>query len=66
MMRIEKTFTLSSYEAQKYGIGHTVDGNPPKRPSFAESYSPLHGMVDYFRDLPTGTKIKVTMEVDNG
>lgn len=61
-MKIEKTFTLSSYEAQEYGIGHTINGEKPKNPGFAETYNPLCSMVNIFKDFPTGTKIKVTME----
>lgn len=68
-MKITKTFTLSSYgDVDKdgkgigIGIGHRVDGKPPQHPSFSESLGPLSAMIDEFRKLPTGTKIKVTME----
>jgi hypothetical protein len=65
-VKVTETFTLSSYEAEEYGTGHIVDGKKPKNPSFAESLAPLHCMVGKFKDLPTGTKIKVTMEAING
>ena len=63
-MKIVKKFTLSSYEALAFGIGHRVDGNPPKNPSFMESG--LTSMLAYFKELPTGTKIIVTMEKEGG
>lgn len=69
-MKVTKVFTLSSYgdvdaggKGIGIGIGHRVDGKPPQYPSFAESYSPLMAMIEEFKNLPTGTKITVTMEV---
>ena len=61
-MKIERKLTLSSYEAQEHGIGHTIDGKPPVNPSFAESISPIHEMIKVFKRFPTGTIIKITME----
>jgi hypothetical protein len=68
-MKISRVLTLSSYgdKADKgIGIGHTVNGKPPQNPSFAETMSPIHFMIDAFKSLPTGTKIKVTMETVKG
>lgn len=57
--KIEKTFTLSSYENGT----HRVDGwSDPWNVSFAESLSPLDAMIKAFYLRPLGTKIKVTME----
>jgi hypothetical protein len=61
-MKIEEIFTLSSYENRAPGIAQIVDGNPPKEPSLLESLAPLTQMIRKFGHLPTGTKIKVTME----
>ena len=61
-MKISRLVTLSSYEGQEYGVGHTIDGKPPKNPSFAESMKPIHEMIQSFKNFPTGTRIKVTME----
>jgi len=55
---VERIFTLSSYD----GSTHRVDGNLPENPSFGDSFSPLVTMIKSFSGLPTGTKIKVTME----
>jgi len=62
---VKRVFTLSRYEAQEYGIGHTVDGLPAgSKASFAESMSPLCNMIrEAFYNEPTGTKIEVTMKV---
>lgn len=63
-MRISKILTLSVY---KDGM-HRVKGKATKedkkwgRLSFGESLSPLHFMTQSFKDLPLGTKIKITME----
>lgn len=68
-MKISRVFTLSSYGDKDYkgiGVGHTVDGKPPQNPSFAETMNPVHRMIDMFDSLPTGTKIKVTMETVKG
>lgn len=57
--KIEKTFTLSSYEQGRHRTEGWVDnGNP----SFAESLSPLHLMIESFKYRPLGTKVKITME----
>ena len=59
--KIEKVFTLSSYE----GGGHRTSGwvNEDKgRASFAESLSPMTLMIEAFKYRPLGTRIKVTME----
>lgn len=68
-MKVTRTFTLSSYgdvDAEGKGIGiginHRVDGKPPQNPSLAESWTPLMDMVKEFKNFPTGTKIKVTVE----
>ena len=62
MIKISEIVTLSSYEPQKYGIGHTVDGRPPKHPSIAESLLVFDRMIKHFSEFPTGTRIRVTME----
>ncbi len=57
--KIEKVFTLSSYEGGRHRVdGWVDDGNA----SFAESLSPMHLMIEAFKYRPLGTKIKVTME----
>lgn len=57
--KAEKIFILSS----NAGIGgHRVDGEPPANPSFAEGTECLVDMIGYFGNLPTGTRIRVTME----
>ena len=57
--KVTKVFTLSSYTL----LGHRTKGDMGDgEPSFAESLSPLHEMIDSFRNVPLGTKITVTME----
>ena len=70
-MKVTKTFTLSSYgDVDEFGkgigigIGHRVDGKIPTNPSFAESMSPIHEMIEMFKNFPTGIKILVTMETE--
>lgn len=57
--RIEKTFTLSSYEGGNHKVKGYVDGGSA---SFKESLSPMHLMIESFRYRPLGTKIRVIME----
>jgi hypothetical protein len=70
MKKVKKILTLSAYTFGR----HIMDGRTPKEiaqdedsqyasPSFRESFVPLHDMVESFKTLPTGTKIRVTMEV---
>jgi hypothetical protein len=60
--KIEKVFTLSEYKNGGHIIDGYIDGGEP---SFAESMSPVHLMIDCFKYRPLGTKIKVTMEEIN-
>lgn len=60
--KVEKVFTLSSYEGGTHRIkGFVQEGHI----SFKESFGPLHLMIESFKYRPLGTKIEVTMrEVD--
>jgi len=58
-VKTSRVLTLSSYDK-----GHQrVDGEASENPSFGESLSPITFMLGAFKGLPTGTKIKVTMEM---
>lgn len=61
MKKVSKIFTLSKYDT---GIHH-LDADMPGEPSFKESMSPIHFMIEdlYASGVNPGTKIKVTMEV---
>jgi len=68
--KITKQFRLSIHNISSHIVnGMTLkqyrDVNPDDyaHMSFAESMSPLHAMIEAFEDLPTGIKIRVTMEV---
>ena len=67
VQKVTKILTLSVYD---FGY-HIVNGETPKKifdkggsghTSFAESMNPVHAMIEEFDNLPTGTKIRVTME----
>ena len=61
--KIEKVFTFSSYENGTHRTEGWIDhGEHIGSPSFGESLSPLHLMIEAFKYRPLGTKIKVTME----
>ena len=63
MQSITKTFILSRYEPQEYGIGHSVDGDAAgKDAAFSGGLNGLFGMIKSFGNLPTGTEIIVTMK----
>lgn len=58
--KISKVFTLSEYTGGRHiTSGWLSNGGWI---SFAESLSPLSGMIKAFYLRPLGTKIKVTME----
>lgn len=58
---VSKVLTLSSYGDGCHiteGLLDEVGGEA----SFAESFRPLHRMLESFADKPLGTKTRVTME----
>lgn len=57
-VKTSRILTLSDYDK---GL-HQVDGMATDNPSFRESLSPLHFMVGAFKGVPSGTRIKITME----
>jgi hypothetical protein len=64
MRTIRKTFTLSSYEGGRHVIDELqVTAGMPVRPSFAESLSPVHSMIEelYTKGAKLGSKVEVTM-----
>lgn len=64
-MKVEQVLTLSVYEGGMHRVKGKVTGENKKwgMLSFAQSMSPVHFMIQEFKDVPLGTKIKVTMEV---
>lgn len=61
-VKIERVFILSSYRMGDCGMEHAIDGDPAKDPSLAGIDEALEIMIENLRGLPTGTRIRVTME----
>lgn len=61
-VKVTKTFTLSMYDRGQHTTKGSIPADSTQMASFAESFSPLHEMIEAFASLPLGTKIKVTME----
>ena len=61
---VSGVFTLSVYGPMVYGIGHRTEGTVSDldKLSFAESLNPLINMIEKFRGLPLGSKIRVRMD----
>lgn len=60
--KIQKIFTLSEYKNGTHKVNGWIDDGDA---SFAESFSPLHLMVESFKYRPLGIRIRVTMEEVN-
>lgn len=67
---ITRTATLSAYGPVDYGCGHTITGFFKQldkeryyRMSVVESLTFFEDMLDQFKSVRLGSKIKVTMEL---
>lgn len=66
-MKINKILTLSTYSYGKHNISGRMKKTDieNKRVSFAESFTPILDMLLKFEDFPLGSKVKVTLEIDD-
>ena len=69
-MRVSQPMVLSAYRFGDHVVNgaspndiNKMDGYEAAHVSFNGGMVELHNMLDYFADVPTGTKIRVTMEV---
>ena len=60
--KVERVFTLSSWEQVDGEYEYLVSGDPAKVPSLKGIRDYLTDMIVVFKGMRTGTKIKVTME----
>jgi hypothetical protein len=65
MKQVTETFTLSRYDGGKQIKTGVIPKGFESQASFSETLGPLVSMIRQFAGLPLGTKIKVTMEVEN-